>query len=248
MLNSFTTLSCRFLGFFNVPILQYIQLSDVIKSAIFPLALFSVAIIAGGAMSFLLPKSNSPLIETEEDKTRLKQKFAIYKKYLNRTCFLGFVTSVCILIFNTEAEKWFYAALPLNFFFLYALIFSPLIKERINCIKIEKNLRTVIIYLLFSIFIYSYGVGAILAQTTTIGEETIEINDKKYNLNYIAWAGEYLCLWDYQAKAIIFKHRSEIKSMKIVLGEPSSFYELLFEHTEKKVKPIGGQPTEEKSS
>lgn len=212
-----------FWGTFNIDVLEYISLSDVIKSALYPLTYSSIFIVLGVAIGNVF---NTSLVKAMPVGDGQYLPIAKYIRWLFRLLELILVIlALYVIFFEVGNTRWHTVAVLLSFTLVRIVVNADFASE---CIK-NKQERDFIVIILSIILLNSYGWGAKQAERVTSSEQVIKINGKKSEKKYIGWAGDFLILWDSSKSTVSVKSKSTIKSLELFVPIESSMIDLLYE-------------------
>ncbi|EGQ8002280.1 hypothetical protein [Vibrio vulnificus] len=206
---------------FDVNILEYIAISDVIKSALTPLlyALIFVAfgVVLGNAVSVPLAKYMPPGGGRHHPSA----------KYFRAMLWIGLgflLIAVCyVIFFQSGGSRWLRVA-------AFSMVFMPFLIGDASFAKgylKHDQLRILVVNILASLSLYSFGWGAIDAQSAKSEGHQVSINGKETELTYVGWAGDFLFLWDQSKNSIVARSKSSIQSLEKVVSSDKPLISLL---------------------
>ena len=197
-----------FWGTFNVNVLEYIALSDVVKNAIVPLLYSSFFILAGITTGnvFILPIEKIMPPGGGADLPEAKY----IRWFFNLMALLIFVVALYQIFFEVGNYRWFKVAC-LAFILLILFVGEASFAEQY--IK-QKHLRVIVVNSLTAILLFSFGWGAINAQEAKSSEQTLKINNVISKHIYLGWAGDYLFLWNKKEESVVTMFKSTVKQIE----------------------------------
>ncbi|WP_350431372.1 hypothetical protein ABIS04_13325 [Shewanella sp. H8] len=203
-----------FWGAFNINILEYIALTDVVKHALNPLV-FSVLLLCLSTFigSSLLPKNVMEVLPPGGGAHLLVAKYSRFSFSL--IVILLFVAVIYFLLFSDSENRWYQAG-------FLAVLIIPLVIGESEFIKDEipnRMLRFSIVYIMVSTILLSYGWGVNKAIDIKADQSIIIINDKKIQKSYIGRAGGYLFLWNNSLKEVEVVQSGEVKNLRFTIPE-----------------------------
>jgi hypothetical protein len=195
-------------GSFGINILEYIALSDVLKSAMSPLLYSSLLLFIGFSIGNLL---SVPIIKYMPPGGGKDLPEAKYFRWM----FRGVMALIAVVIaykifFESGNYRWFSIA-ALSMVIIPSIVGNASYFE--NAIPI-KQIRVLIINVFLSVSFYAFGWGAIDAELAKNNDNTLKINEVVSEYSYIGWAGDFLFLWNKSEATVITKAKSTIQSIE----------------------------------
>lgn len=196
---------------FGVNVLEYIAVSDVLKSALYPLLYASASIVIGVGISNLLI---APMTKTIPPGAGKDLPEAKYVRGLFWGVFLLLILAILyIIFFESGLTRW------LSIGTLFMLPATLIVGDALfaeEYIKDKKKRSTIVNAMLF-VLILSFGWGAMDAEKVKKSDQVVIINGKKSENSYVGWAGNFLFLWNQNKNSIVAKNKSGIKSIELVI-------------------------------
>ena len=210
---------------FDVNILEYIAISDVIKSALTPLlyALIFVAfgVVLGNAVSMPITKYMPPGGGQHRPEA----------KYFRAILWLGLgllsLAIFYVIFFQAGGSRWLRVA-------ALSMVFIPFLIGDASFAKgylKHDHLRILVVNILASLSLYSFGWGASDARSVKSDGYLVSINGKETDLTYIGWAGDFLFLWDQSKNSVVARSKSSIQFMEKAVESDKPLISLLDSET-----------------
>tara|TARA_B110001452_G_C15173735_1_gene407862 strand:+ start:137 stop:853 length:717 start_codon:yes stop_codon:yes gene_type:complete len=193
---------------FEVNILEYIAITDVVKHALSPLLASSIFIFIGLLIAQFVASPLKGILPAGGGRDLPEAKYVRGSFYIVGTLLL--LATLYVIFFTAGNMKWLKVAILLQVPITVIIGTASFAEKYIE----QPKFRIVVINSLFIVLSYAFGWGAQNAQSIIKSEETITINSKLLNQNYIGWAGEFLFLWDYSNNSITITHKSLITSIE----------------------------------
>ncbi|EJL6396798.1 hypothetical protein NMR99_003889 [Vibrio navarrensis] len=193
---------------FDVNILEYIAISDVIKSALTPLLyaliFVSIVVILGNAVGVPLAKYMSP----GNSRNRPEAK---YFRTILWICLVFVLAAACfVVLFQSGSSRWVIVA-------TLSTVLVPFLVGDASFAKgycKHEKLRMLVVNVLAVLSLYSFGWGAVDAQYVKSEGKTVSINGQETELIYVGWAGEFLFLWDQSKNSVVARSKSSIQVLE----------------------------------
>jgi hypothetical protein len=203
-------------GTFNVNVLEYIALADVIKNALYPLIYSSIFIIIGLTIGSLVTVPLTKLMPAGGGADLPEAK---YFRLLFRFMML-FILALALytIFFEVGNARWFKVAVLVNIPVIVMIGNAEFATDYIS----NKKLRILIVNILSVSLLFSFGWGAVNAERAKSSERTVTINGEQTNEKYVGWAGNFLFLWDNSKHTLVVKSKSTIKSMEFSMPVKSA--------------------------
>jgi hypothetical protein len=215
-----------FWGTFNINVLEYIALTDVIKNALYPLIYSSILIVLGLTIGNLISVPLTKIMPPGGGKDLPEAKFIRWFLILMALFVLGL--ALHLILFEVGNARWFKVAVLVSPILIGMVGNAEFASSYIN----NKHLRSLIVSTLCLTLFYSYGWGAVHAERAKISEQMLKINGKLSNQKYLGWVGGFLFLWDNSKNAVVVKSKSTIQSMELSIPNKTAIID--FSSTEKK--------------
>jgi hypothetical protein len=215
-----------FWGTFNINVLEYIALTDVIKNALYPLIYSSIFIVLGLIIGSLLTVPLTKIMPPGGGKDLPEAKIFRWLLMLMALFVLGL--ALHLILFEVDNARWFKVAVLVSPIVIVMVGNAEFASGYIN----NKHLRTLIVSTLCVTLLYSYGWGAVHAERAKISDQMFKINGKITNQKYLGWAGGFLFLWDSTKSTVVVKSKSTIQSMELSVPKKSAVID--FSSAEKK--------------
>lgn len=206
---------------FDVNILEYIAISDVIKSTLTPLLYAFIFVAFGVALGSAV---NAPLAKFMPPGGGRHRPEA---KHFRAILWLGLgvlFASICyVVFFQSGNSRWLRVA-------ALAMMLMPFLIGDASFAKgylKHDQLRVVVINILASLSLYSFGWGASDAQSVKSEGHLISINGKDTGLTYVGWAGDFLFLWNQSKNSVVAYSKSSIQFIENVVEPDKPLISLL---------------------
>ncbi len=207
---------------FNVNVLEYIALTDVLKSAMMPLLYSALLATVGFSFGRML---GMPLSKSLPPGGGQHLPISKYIRWLLRLAFLSLVLAIIYqIVFESGNYRWFTVA-------ALSMLILPVLVDDAGVIEDfipHKNVRVVIANVLVAVAVYAYGWGAVDAKEVKSNEQNLKINGSKVEYKYVGWAGDYLFLWDTKSNTIIAKAKRTVDTIEYKVLEDKSIFERYF--------------------
>ena len=198
---------------FDVNILEYIAISDVVKSALKPLFSALIFIVLAATLGNII---SAPLTMYMPPGGGKHLPIA---KYFRAILWIGLGLLLIIIFyqifFESGGYRWLRIA-TLSMGFTVVLVGNASFAK--EYLKHDK-LRKLVVNVLASLLLYSFGWGAVDAQNVKNEDHFVSINGKETKLTYIGWAGDFLFLWDQNKNTVVAQNKSTIQFMENVIEQ-----------------------------
>ncbi|MGF1841553.1 MULTISPECIES: hypothetical protein [Vibrio] len=212
---------------FDINVLEYIAISDVLKSALSPLLYALLLVAVGVALGNLFSTPINKYMPPGGGKHLPEAKY--YRALIFVTLLMLFVAIFYIIFFETGGARWFKVA-ALSMMFLPIVIGDASFAE--GYLK-HKQSRVIIINILASLSLYSFGWGASNAKVIKSEGKVVSINGVETELVYIGWAGDFLFLWDDKKNMVVARNKSTVHSIEKKLKENKPLISFLYSENKK---------------
>ncbi|MUH73193.1 hypothetical protein [Psychrosphaera haliotis] len=209
-----------FWGTFNVNVLEYIALTDVIKNALYPLIYSSIFIVFGLTIGNVVTAPLSKKMPAGGGKDLPEAKY--FRWFFRLMALVIVAFALYLIFFEVGNTRWFKVAVFLSVPVIIMIGDAEFAKDYIN----NKQLRVLVVSILSVTLLYSYGWGAVHAERAKVSDQIFKINGKISNQKYVGWAGGFLFLWDNSKGTIVVKSKSTIKSMELTMPVKSAIIDL----------------------
>ena len=222
-----------FWGSFNINILEYIALSDVVKNALYPLLYSTIFIVLGFSIGNVVSVPLSKVMPPGSGKNLPEAKYVLWTLRSMAILMLGL--ALYVVLFQEGNYRWFKVAILVHVPVFMAIGNAEFASNYIQ----NNNLRVFIVNSLCMVFLYAFGSGALHAERVKNSDKFIKINNKRISQKYVGWAGDYIFLWDESEKTLVAKSKSTIKSLEFKISPKSPIIDLSTEGN-KKIKEEEG--------
>ncbi|MGR5094248.1 hypothetical protein ACPV5O_14515 [Vibrio maritimus] len=191
-------------GSFDVNILDYIALSDVVKAALYPLLYSSILVIVVIIVGNMLTMPLEKHMPAGAGKNLPEAKYFRFLLW-----FFNLVFSAVILytiFFVAGLSRWFSIA-------AFSMLFIPSIIGDAHFASDfigHRKTRVIVLNIMMGVLVYSFGWGAINAKGVKEDTKTVIINETTYQVGVIGWAGDYLFLWEDVSKSVHALNKSSV--------------------------------------
>lgn len=197
---------------FNITILDYMTISDVVKAAITPLLGTLMAITASVLFSEFVLVRHFPLYKKDETETEeyLERKTKQIKFIVYMVLAMA-LTAIIISLFLDREIRWQIIGSSIAFIIGIFVGDVKILGDISNDRVVRKIIAFICVFLLCSS--YSYGVKESYF-IKKYGKE-IMIENKPVNKKLIGVAGDYMFFWDVKGDIVDVARRDSIKSIQI---------------------------------
>ncbi|WP_186172045.1 hypothetical protein [Vibrio chagasii] len=204
---------------FNVNVLEYIALSDVLKSAMTPLLYSALLVTVGFSIGNML---GMPLAKHLPAGGGQHLPVARYVRLAFKVMFWVLLSAIIYqIVFDSGNYRWFKVA-------ALSMLIVPVIvgdaRELEDYIP-YKHVRVIVVNVLVAVAVYAFGWGAIDAKAAKTNEQDLKINGLEVEHQYVGWAGDYLFLWDNKNSTVIAKAKRTVDSIEFSVTEEKSIFE-----------------------
>ncbi|WP_324005594.1 hypothetical protein [Aeromonas hydrophila] len=213
-----------FWGRFNIQILDFINMSDIVTLAIKPLLTSAfIAILSSlfGYCSMLIQEKTDKL--TPETFNSKESIFKACQSYIRTTIFISISTMIIITYFAFyESTSYFFSLAGMLAFTIFIFFYTPketgFIFSDINNVRLEVAL----IHALAICFFCSYSTGVMNAEKVMRDGVNIDSEYIGGELKYVGTAGNYIFFFDTKKSIATAFNKDEIKrfDVKIELIKP----------------------------
>lgn len=209
-----------FWGTFNVNILEYIALTDVVKNAMLPLLYSSAFVLIGFTIASIM---TSPMQTNMPSGGGAHLPEAKYFIWIFRVItLLTLLGALYFVFFDVGRTRWLNIALLLMTPIFVVIGDAPMAEKYIA----HKRLRILVVCSLTFILLCSFGWGAFDAEKAKNDDQSLKINGIISKHSYVGRAGDYLFLWSKKANSIVIKYKSDIKSIERSVPKEKPIYGL----------------------
>ncbi|WP_211471951.1 hypothetical protein [Collimonas humicola] len=202
---------------FDINILEYLNLTDILKSTAYPIASAFIFSIIGGVFTRVTLISNTqPLIQRDSKAGKFLRRSM---PYIATLYFLG--TFLLLML----ASVWKWAALPTLLSFPIAVFIDN--RGFLHKTIPDERTRTVVLLLLTSLPLLAYGQGRLKAEGILVGEtfqyvlspiegtEIVPTSTPLQRLRVLGHAGDFIFLFDPEKRAVVISGFKEPKALTI---------------------------------
>jgi len=212
---------------FNINILEYVSLSDIVKTAAYPIASVFIFMAIGALLGeAMFPKGFMPQGGDTNTKTR-----ALLRRIVPALVTVYMTFMVMLFLFG-PIEKW--RALPV----LLAIPTSLALKkaEALHTLIKSERARSVVLFLLAALPPFAYGHGALRANDIITGKSYFYVisdiqgysyksdTQRDFHLRYIGKVGEQYFLYSPEVRSVLILPMDEVKiiELKMANGKEST--------------------------
>ncbi len=199
-----------FWGVFDINILEYIALADLVKAALYPLIYSSIFLVVGLFLGGFFAGSLSKSILRPGGGVSFPEAAYVYwgLRLIEVFCV---ALSLYLVFFEVGGTRWVQVAAILTIPVCMWIGDARFAEEYIN----NRSLRVFVVLILTEVMLYSYGFGAFDAEQLKKSDREFKINGNVSKHKYVGWAGGFLFLWDSSKGTVLVKSASTINTIEL---------------------------------
>ncbi|ASU39427.1 hypothetical protein hmeg3_14765 [Herbaspirillum sp. meg3] len=200
---------------FHVNILEYVGLSDIVKSTIIPIGTSFMAMIVGAAGGQILAIKARPS-DDSDTKLSLDIRAILFIRKYSEIFSASILVGGFFLLREGPPSLW--PAISLIFAVPFRFWAMAYIRSRFHCSLAQINILSVALFVLPMLPIAAYGIGRINAENILEGKKFQYVVDSSTSaplmaLRFLGHTGDFIFCWDPTKKTLLINKFDGAKSL-----------------------------------